>query len=544
MHESFLLECRKSLPERTLNHTGLELKKLYVSRSIQGCAPQPTPDCHKRQFFVTVSLIPQPGSHQLLLFFCDCSSNMPSFYPRHNMPRQQLPPTPPEFIPSYQAGCGGMPYQQSSYSGQPAIRQHDDGYDFADRYGQLSIAMPPNYPQAGTFLSSGAPSLPPPSSFYEPTGPTILPPMRMQSGQGMPDAMYQQHRAQEVNQRVAQPPKDEKPVGGVSAKLDYEMDCMTDFVCEMAHQLVIPGRSMPPSFKRWVNQVLCATRLPSATILLSMFYLSSRMSMLGAQPRSDTQLYRMLTIALVLGSKFLDDNTFINKSWHEVSGIPVADLNRMEMEWLVDLEFKLHRDPAETHGWNEWSDHWKEFQVHHARRSSVMTKLSPIDTSAHRRSINQNKPLPPLPMQGSFNAPPPPYEYPTPKSAQTSYSTASNYSQSQYDPWRSSNDRSPASAPTTGPTTPEYYYGAAGAWASTEGSSRRSMFGFSTLPPQGPAPPQQHQASANYGLPTYTPQYSTPAWNNHGYNCGCMHCAHRHPPYFMAPGFGPQAVAV
>lgn len=454
------------------------------------------------------------------------------------MPRQ-LPLTPPEFVPSYQTGCGGMPYQQTAYSGQPGIRQQDDGYDFADRYGQLSIAMPPMYPQAGTYMGNAPPSLPPPSSFYEPVGAPILPPMRMQNAPSMADSALHQQRAQELSQRANAPAKEEKPVGGVSAKLDYDMDVMTDFVCEMAHQVITPGQPMPPSFRKWVHQVLCATRLPSATILLSMFYLSNRMPMLSGQPKTDNHLFRLLTIALVLGSKFLDDNTFINRSWSEVSGIPVADLNTLEMNWLVDIEFKLHRDPTEQQGWQSWSDHWQDYQAHATSRVTRPNKLSPIDTTVQRRPLNQNKPLPPLPMQQSYN-PPPPYEF-TPKSAQTSYSSGSNYS--QYDPWRSANDNSPASAPTTGPTTPEYY-GAPGTWAPTEGYSRRTMFGFPPLSQPAPSQPQQHQQSSNYGPPAYSARYNPPAWNNHGVNCGCMYCAQRHPPYFMAPGFGPQPVAV
>ncbi|KAF2190932.1 hypothetical protein K469DRAFT_556783 [Zopfia rhizophila CBS 207.26] len=463
---------------------------------------------------------------------------MPSFYPR-NLPRQ-LPLTPPEFVPNYHTGCGGMPYQQTSYSGQPGIRQQDDGYDFADRYGQLSIAMPPMYPQTGTYLSNAQPSLPPPSSFYEPVGAPILPPMRMQNE----SALQQQQRVQEHSQRANAPPKDEKPVGGVSAKLDYDMEVMTDFVCEMAQGIIQPGRLMPPSFRKWVNQVLCATRLPSATILLSMFYLSNRMTILSAQVKGhDAQLYRMLTIALVLGSKFLDDNTFINRSWSEVSGIPVADLNHLETEWLVAIDFKLHRDPSEQQGWSSWSDHWKDYQAHAAARANRSSKLSPIDTSVQRqRSYNQNKPLPPLPVQQNYPQPPP-YEY-TPKSAQTRYNNASSYS--SYDPWRSGNDNSPATAPSTGPTTPEYYGGSnsVGPWAPTEGYSRRTMFGFPPLSQPAPSQPQQQQPPSNYGPPAYTPQYNAPVWNSHPVNCGCIYCAQRHPPYFMAPGFGPQPVAV
>lgn len=473
---------------------------------------------------------------------------MPSFYPR-NMPRQ-LPLTPPEFVPTYHSGCGGMPYQQT-YSGQPSIRQQEDGFDFTDRYGQLSIAMPPMYPQAGTYLSNAPPSLPPPNSFYEGVGATVLPPLRATNGSSISDSHFQRTQVDQLAESLAQranaqnasnPPKDEKPVGGVSAKLDYDMDVMTDFVCDVANGIIQRGKAPPPSFRKWVHQVLCATRLPSATIVLSMWYLQTRMTMLSVRKDNDLQLYRMLTIALVLGSKFLDDNTFINRSWSEVSGIPVADLNHLETEWLVAIDFKLHRDPTEQHGWCSWQEHWKEFETAAATKVSRLNKLSPIDTTVQwKRPLNQNKPLPPLPAQQTYSQPPP-FEYNS-KSAQPQYNAASTYS--QYDPWlvsRSAIDNSPASAPTTGPATPEYY-GGPGTWAPPEGYSRRTMFGFPALSQPGAAQPPQQQPS-NYGPPAYTPQFNTPPWNAHPVNCGCMYCAQRHPPYFMAPGFGPQAVAV
>jgi hypothetical protein len=354
----------------------------------------------------------------------------------------------------------------------------------------------------------------------------------------MTDVALQHQLAHEYSQRAQPPVKEEKPVGGVSAKLDYDMDVMTDFVCETALRLITPGRMAPTSFRKWVHQVLCATRLPSATILLSMFYLGSRMQMpeLYKEPKTDTHLFRLLTIALVLGSKFLDDNTFINRSWSEVSGIRVGELNQLEMVWLNEIEYRLHRDPTEHEGWQYWASRWSEFQDNAAARPGRANKLSPIDTTMHRRSLNPNKPLPPLPMQQAYN--PPPYDY-TPKSAQSSRSSFNLPSYSQYDPWRSASEYSPASAPTTGPTTPEYY-GSAGPWASAEGYSRRTMFGF---PPLSQPAPQQQQPT-NYATPAYANPYSTSVWNQHGTHCGCVYCAQRHQPYFMAPGYGPQAVAV
>ncbi|KAF2809833.1 uncharacterized protein BDZ99DRAFT_521148 [Mytilinidion resinicola] len=156
----------------------------------------------------------------------------------------------------------------------------------------------------------------------------------------MGDAAMHQRRAQDQPQRNPQPPKEDKSVGGVSAKLDYDIEAMTNFVTAMAHvkyeiyslricladidifRSISPGKELPPSYR-------------------PLHYLSSWLSMLSTGDRpSEVDMYCTVTVALILGSKFLDDNTFIN-----VSGIAVAILNEMETEWLVAIDFKLHRDP-------------------------------------------------------------------------------------------------------------------------------------------------------------------------------------------------------
>jgi hypothetical protein len=119
--------------------------------------------------------------------------------------------------------------------------------------------------------------------------------------------------------------------GGVCAVLDYQIDQMTDYVAEMAQRIVLPTNPVSPAFRKFVSGLLSSTRLPSTTILLGMNYLARRTNMMNAAGQNpalskspDAALWRMLTIGLLLGSKFLDDNTFQNRSWSEVSGIPVA----------------------------------------------------------------------------------------------------------------------------------------------------------------------------------------------------------------------------
>lgn len=44
----------------------------------------------------------------------------------------------------------------------------------------------------------------------------------------------------------------------------------------------------------------------------------------------------------MLANKILDDHTYTNKTWSEVSGLPLGVLNGAEVEFLQGLEFDLH----------------------------------------------------------------------------------------------------------------------------------------------------------------------------------------------------------
>lgn len=55
--------------------------------------------------------------------------------------------------------------------------------------------------------------------------------------------------------------------------------------------------------------------------------------------------------SILLANKFLDDNTFTNKTWSEVSGMKVIDLNIMELEFLDVLRFKLSIRKEEYERW-------------------------------------------------------------------------------------------------------------------------------------------------------------------------------------------------
>jgi len=173
---------------------------------------------------------------------------------------------------------------------------------------------------------------------------------------------------------------------------------MAEYVAEMATRLTMGSATAPVAFRKFISQILSSTRLPSTTILLGMNYLSKRINMLnlsgGQGKMSEGQMWRMLTVSLLLGSKFLDDNTFQNRSWAEVSGIPVRELNTLEYEWMgsVDWNLYVNLDRSEDYNawlksWRDWSDNKKRQQAM-ASRERLASLVSPIETDAARSRPN------------------------------------------------------------------------------------------------------------------------------------------------------------
>ena len=306
------------------------------------------------------------------------------------------------------------------------------------------------------------------------------------------DAIHKSKLIQQGTEHKSVPSKvEEKPVGGVSAILDYEMDDMAEFVASVASGMyadmcssysffstdtstsVLPGLSQTqpsPSFKKFVFQILTSTRLPSSTILLGLDYLSTRMNMHSMNTEKNNQLYKVLTIALLLASKFLDDNTFQNRSWAEVTGLPVTELNTLEAEWLKAIGWNLHISYSSFDRWKVTWDTWL------ANKQAQAAILAPINSSIMN---NRRHTMSFTPTQQAYIAQQVQVQASNPgfigdrlrintQNHQSSQLLNSSQSSSNNDSWWPtmvpSGEYSPPSAPETGPATPEWNLGVN--WAS------------------------------------------------------------------------------
>ncbi|KAI8049445.1 cyclin-domain-containing protein [Gilbertella persicaria] len=106
-----------------------------------------------------------------------------------------------------------------------------------------------------------------------------------------------------------------------------------------------------PAFKKFCYQVLTATQLKESAVYLSLKYIAILLQSNPSIEGAEGSEYRLFIVALMLANKFLDDNTFTNKTWSDVSGMKVHDLNIMEAEFLEALDYNLF---VRQHEYDNW----------------------------------------------------------------------------------------------------------------------------------------------------------------------------------------------
>jgi hypothetical protein len=413
------------------------------------------------------------------------ATNMPCIFQN-----QSHPLTPPEY--QYNSGC--FPVSQHPHVlGAQAFPEKGVYEINCDVYGRKMApsfirSMPPHQQHVQQHYNnmftghSGPPGITHPGNHYGQYAPVG------QRGRVAPPPMVEDYsRQHQVRQQpeipVEQPVVEEKPpTGGVSAHLDYEMDEMTDFVGNVAQQLVLggyrPTENLLPSYRKFVYQILSSTRLPSSTILLGLAYLKERMDIINRGPAAEQNVYRLLTISLLLASKFLDDNTFQNKSWSEVTNIPVTELNALEKEWLRAINWNLHIDPKGDKGFKRYKEMWDSW----VRKKAAPPALAPIDTNLRRPSHasiqNHYQVFTPPHSAIMSDRSLPQFQLPPPRAVQQSNEAPVYGWEFHY-----RGDYSPPSAPETGPTTPEGHFGWSAASVPYSMHTGHQQSNFSRLPP-------------------------------------------------------------
>ncbi|EAU93350.2 hypothetical protein CC1G_04329 [Coprinopsis cinerea okayama7 len=106
-----------------------------------------------------------------------------------------------------------------------------------------------------------------------------------------------------------------------------------------------------PSFISFMQKLLETTQVSQSVIVLSLHYIHRLKERNRFTPAQRGSEFRIAVAGLMMANKFLDDNTYTNKTWSEVSGIELEEINRMEREFLLGVDFNLYVDKPTYESW-------------------------------------------------------------------------------------------------------------------------------------------------------------------------------------------------
>lgn len=162
-------------------------------------------------------------------------------------------------------------------------------------------------------------------------------------------------------------------------------------------------------FQKWVATILSTTQVSQNVILLALLFIYRLKKFNSGVKGKKGSEFRLMTVALMLGNKYLDDNTYTNKTWAEVSGIAVHEIHIMEVEFLSNIRYDLFSSEAE---WARWHTKLGLFGDYFNQASMLPVESAPMLRVSPPR-VQSQSPSSKLPSPGTdaFRSQPPPNWY-------------------------------------------------------------------------------------------------------------------------------------
>ncbi|KAG9032292.1 hypothetical protein FRB95_001613 [Tulasnella sp. JGI-2019a] len=155
-------------------------------------------------------------------------------------------------------------------------------------------------------------------------------------------------------------------------------------------------------FVEFMHLLLTTTQVSQSVIVLSLHYIY-RLRMQNPQISTpEGSEMRLAVSALMLANKFLDDNTYTNKTWSDISKIELKEINRMEREFLLSVGCRLYVDQPTYESWLQLLNGLmiaKEKEYENYRRAMVererrVAQWSPLGLEMAVSVDQVNRPVP------------------------------------------------------------------------------------------------------------------------------------------------------
>ncbi|KAH7365987.1 hypothetical protein KP509_18G057900 [Ceratopteris richardii] len=107
---------------------------------------------------------------------------------------------------------------------------------------------------------------------------------------------------------------------------------------------VFHGRSAPPiSIEEYVERIFKYANCSPSCFVVAYAYLDRIIHQpAGGIPITSLNVHRLLITSVMVAAKFLDDSFYNNAYYGKVGGVSTQEINRLELEFLFGIGFRLH----------------------------------------------------------------------------------------------------------------------------------------------------------------------------------------------------------
>ena len=158
----------------------------------------------------------------------------------------------------------------------------------------------------------------------------------------------------------------------------------------------------PASFTRFAHQTLAQTLIQPTGVMLALWYISRSpihegggeqgrqfrdgLRNCGDGATGEEIAKRVLTLGLAWANKWLEDNTYTNRSWSDVTRIPIGEINTLELLALSTMSFDLSVSVAE---WSAWLNRIYSSTDNPVVRTAVVEMSDSLADAEHKRSLER-----------------------------------------------------------------------------------------------------------------------------------------------------------
>ncbi|ORY00205.1 hypothetical protein K493DRAFT_211370 [Basidiobolus meristosporus CBS 931.73] len=132
---------------------------------------------------------------------------------------------------------------------------------------------------------------------------------------------------------------------------------ISDFVTQMVNQMWswrITGSQITepsPVFRNFCRTIITRSDASPVNVLLALKYFQKFGKCTVTKGGNEYSEANHFVVALMLSHKMLEDCTYSNETWSQITGIPCLELNLLEKNLLKLLEYDVHVSQEEFTQW-------------------------------------------------------------------------------------------------------------------------------------------------------------------------------------------------